>query len=100
MGQRDCESKQKEIFENVDMIGNIYQVWIEKETAMAEIVYAARQAVLDVIDLMVATEDMTRSDAYALCSLQADLLVTQLVNGVNGIHARMPKAIFDNRKNQ
>lgn len=41
MGQRDCESKQKEIFENVDMIGNIYQVWIEKETAMAEIVYAA-----------------------------------------------------------
>jgi acetamidase/formamidase len=55
---------------------------------------AARQAVLDMIDLLVATKDMTRSDAYALCSLQADLLVTQLVNGVNGIHARMPKAIF------
>ena len=58
---------------------------------------AARQAVLDMIDLMVATNDMTRSDAYALCSLQADLLVTQLVNGVNGIHARMPKAIFDRK---
>ena len=37
---------------------------------------------------------MTRSDAYALCSLQADLIVTQLVNGVCGIHARTPKAIF------
>jgi len=56
---------------------------------------AARQAVIDMIELMVATRDMSKSDAYSLCSLQADLLVTQLVNGVNGIHARMPKAIFD-----
>ncbi len=55
---------------------------------------AARQAVLDMIDLLVDAHDMTARDAYALCSLQADLLVTQLVNGVNGIHARMPKAIF------
>ena len=52
------------------------------------------------VDLMVATNNMTRSDAYALCSLQADLLVTQLVNGVNGIHARMPKAIFDKDKSR
>jgi acetamidase/formamidase len=55
---------------------------------------AARQAVRDMIDLLTATKGMTRSDAYALCSLQADLMVTQLVNGVCGIHARMPKAIF------
>ena len=55
---------------------------------------AARQAVRDMIELMVATKGMTRSDAYALCSLQADLMVTQLVNGVSGIHARMPKSIF------
>jgi len=55
---------------------------------------AARQAVRDMIDLLVAIKSMAPSDAYALCSLQADLLVTQLVNGVNGIHARMPKAIF------
>jgi acetamidase/formamidase len=55
---------------------------------------AARQAVLDMIDLLTATQGLTRSDAYALCSLQADLIVTQLVNGVCGIHARMPKAIF------
>jgi acetamidase/formamidase len=56
---------------------------------------AARQAVLDMIDLLGEMQGMTRSDAYTLCSLQADLIVTQLVNGVCGIHARMPKAIFE-----
>jgi acetamidase/formamidase len=55
---------------------------------------AARQAVLDMIDHLTANHGMTRADAYTLCSLQADLMVTQLVNGVCGIHARMPKAIF------
>jgi acetamidase/formamidase len=55
---------------------------------------AARQAVFDMIDLLVATHGMAASDAYVLCSLQADLLITQIVNGVNGVHARMPKAIF------
>ena len=55
---------------------------------------AARQEVLDMIDLLAATQDTTREDAYALSLLQADLLVTQLVNGVCGIHARTPKAIF------
>lgn len=58
---------------------------------------AARQAVLDMVDLLVDTRGMKASDAYALCSLQADLLVTQVVNGTNGIHARMPKAIFRDR---
>lgn len=55
---------------------------------------AARQAVLDMIDHLAQTQAMRPQDAYALCSLQADLVVTQLVNGVNGIHARLPKAIF------
>lgn len=60
----------------------------------ADLREAARQAVLDMIDLLAETHGIDKSDAYALCSLQADLLVTQAVNGVNGIHARMPKAIF------
>lgn len=55
---------------------------------------AARQAVTDMITLLVETRGMKPSDAYALCSLQADLLVTQIVNGENGIHVRVPKAIF------
>ncbi|MBR1221605.1 acetamidase/formamidase family protein [Bradyrhizobium sp. U87765 SZCCT0131] len=58
---------------------------------------AARQAVLDMVELLSDTKGMKPSDAYALCSLQADLLVTQVVNGTNGIHARMPKAIFGDR---
>lgn len=59
---------------------------------------AARQAVLDMIDLLVGTKALGASDAYILCSLQADLMITQIVNGVNGVHARMPKAIFTGKK--
>ena len=63
----------------------------------ADLREAARQAVLDMIDHLAETHRMRPQDAYALCSLQGDLLVTQLVNGVNGIHARLPKAIFASR---
>ena len=40
-------------------------------------------------------DDIPRKKGIGL--LQADLLVTQLVNGVNGIHARLPKATFGGR---
>ena len=63
----------------------------------ADLREAARQAVLDMIDHLAETHRTRPQDAYALCSLQGDLLVTQLVNGVNGIHARLPKAIFASR---
>lgn len=55
---------------------------------------AAQQAIADMIDLLGERHDLGRSEAYSLCSLQADLLVTQAVNGINGVHARVPKAIF------
>jgi acetamidase/formamidase len=32
-------------------------------------------------------------DAYRLCSVAADLRVTQYVNGNRGIHAMLPRAI-------
>ena len=32
-----------------------------------------------------------RADAYMLCSLAADLRVTQLVNGHNGVHVMLEK---------
>jgi acetamidase/formamidase len=35
-----------------------------------------------------------RDDAYMLCSQAVDLRVTQLVDGVKGIHAMIPKSIF------
>ena len=39
-------------------------------------------------------EGMTRDDAYALCSLAADLHVTQAVDQTKGVHAMIAKSIF------
>ena len=37
---------------------------------------------------------LSKEDAYALCSLAADLRVTQTVNVAKGIHCLLPKAIL------
>jgi len=49
------------------------------------------------IDLIVARTGLTREEAYMLCSLQADLRVTQVVNGNNGIHCMLPKTCLVGR---
>jgi acetamidase/formamidase len=56
---------------------------------------AAKLATREMIDFLVAEKKMTRDDAYFLCSLAVDLRVTQLVDGTKGIHAMLPKSIFD-----
>ena len=38
--------------------------------------------------------DITQTEAYSLCSMAADLRITQVVNGIMGAHVMMPKAIF------
>ncbi|MBT5946909.1 MAG: amidase, partial [Nitrospinaceae bacterium] len=38
---------------------------------------------------------MSPEDAYSLCSMGVDLHVTQIVNGYKGIHAMVPKSLFD-----
>ncbi|MGA0571140.1 acetamidase/formamidase family protein [Variovorax sp. VNK109] len=55
---------------------------------------AARQATRDMIDLLVNEHGMTKQDAYVLCSLQVDLVITQIVNGNNGVHARLPRHVL------
>jgi acetamidase/formamidase len=55
---------------------------------------AARLATREMIDFLVAEKGLSRDDAYMLCSLAADLRVTQLVDGTKGVHAMMAKAIF------
>jgi acetamidase/formamidase len=55
---------------------------------------AAQVATREMVDLLVTEKGMSRDDAYLLCSLAADLHVSQLVDGTKGIHARLPKAIF------
>ncbi len=55
---------------------------------------AAKTALRDMIDFLVGAKGLTRLDAYSLCSIAADLRVTQLVDGNKGIHAMIAKAIF------
>ena len=55
---------------------------------------AAKLATREMIDFLVTEKGMTRDDAYVLCSLAADLHVTQLVDGTKGVHAMIAKSIF------
>lgn len=55
---------------------------------------AARLATREMIDLLVTEKGMNRDEAYILCSLAADLRVTQLVDGTKGIHAMIAKSMF------
>ncbi len=55
---------------------------------------AARRATREMIDYLVAAHGLTREDAYMLTSAAVDLHVTQVVDGVKGVHAMLPKAIF------
>ena len=49
-------------------------------------------ALRDMIKLICARTGISREEAYTLCSLAADLRVTQVVNGAKGIHVMLAKA--------
>jgi acetamidase/formamidase len=55
---------------------------------------AAKIATREMINFLVATKGLSPDDAYMLCSATMDLMVTQVVDGTKGIHAMIPKAIF------
>jgi acetamidase/formamidase len=55
---------------------------------------AARLATREMIDFLVAEKGLSRDDAYVLCSLAADLHVTQAVDQTKGVHATLAKSIF------
>jgi len=55
---------------------------------------AARLATHEMIDFLVAEKKMTRDEAYVLCSVAADLHVTQVVDGTKGVHVMLAKSIF------
>lgn len=55
---------------------------------------AAQMAVRELIDFLGETKGISHEDAYRIASLAADLHVTQVVDGVKGIHAMIPKNIF------
>jgi acetamidase/formamidase len=61
----------------------------------ADLDEAARMAVREMIDFLTTEKGMSRDDAYLLCSLAADLHVTETVDPNKGIHAMLPKSIFE-----
>ena len=60
----------------------------------ADLDEAMKIAISDAIAFLMAAKGLTRTEAYALCSLAVDFRVTQVVDGNKGIHGMIPKAIF------
>ena len=52
---------------------------------------AARNA----IKFLASRAGLTELDAYALCSIAVSFRVTQVVDIVRGVHAMVPKSLFD-----
>jgi acetamidase/formamidase len=55
---------------------------------------AAKIAVRESIDFLVTEKDLSPDDAYMLSSVAVDFCITQLVDGVLGVHGMIPKEIF------
>jgi acetamidase/formamidase len=51
-------------------------------------------ALRDMLSLICERTNLTKEDAYALCSVAADLHVTQTVNGSKGIHVMLRKSLL------
>jgi len=61
---------------------------------------AARVAMREMIGLLEKHYGMDFHDAYRLCSIAADMHVTQFVNGNRGIHVMLPRALLAGLKTQ
>jgi len=55
---------------------------------------ASRLATHEMVEFLVNERHLSRDDAYILCSLAADLHVTQAVDGTKGVHVTLAKAAF------
>ena len=55
---------------------------------------AMTQAARNAIDFLSARANLTKLDAYALCSIAASFRVTQVVDITRGVHAMIPKNLF------
>jgi acetamidase/formamidase len=51
-------------------------------------------ALRSMIELIVARSGISKAEAYALCSLAADIRVTQVVNGNKGVHVMLDKTLL------
>jgi acetamidase/formamidase len=55
---------------------------------------ATKLATREMVELLMAEKHLSREDAYMLCSLAADLHVTQAVDATKGVHVTIAKSIF------
>lgn len=55
---------------------------------------AAKLATREMVDFLVAEKGLSRDDAYVLCSIAADLHVTQAVDATKGVHVTLAKSVF------
>ena len=55
---------------------------------------AMRNVSLDMLGLLSDHQGLSRNDAYSLMSVAADFAVTQVVDGRQGVHVRIPRGIF------
>ena len=58
---------------------------------------AQRIALVNAIDFLARRAGLSRADAYALCSVGVSFRVTQVVDVNKGVHAMIPKSIFNPR---
>jgi acetamidase/formamidase len=55
---------------------------------------ATRLAVREMVDFLMVEKKLSKDDAYMLCSLSADLHVTQAVDATKGVHVTIAKSLF------
>jgi acetamidase/formamidase len=55
---------------------------------------ATHIAVREMIGWLMTEKGMTQEDAYMLCSVAADVDITELVDGNVGVHVMLPKSVF------
>lgn len=58
---------------------------------------AQKNAALDMLHLLTEHQGLSADDAYSLMSVAADFGVTQVVDGTQGIHVRIPRHIFPHK---
>lgn len=72
--------------------------WFATTGIETDLMEAARSAVRAMIDHLVGQRGLSREDAYMLCSLAADLKITEVVDAPNWIvGCFMPDAVFGKR---
>lgn len=58
---------------------------------------AQKNAAMDMLHLLTEHQALSANDAYSLMSVAADFGVTQVVDGTQGIHVRIPRHIFPHK---